>query len=112
MKAEVTTLAAMLESNEEYVIPHFQRAYAWTEENQWSPLWDDIVNVAEAIAASDSIDDVPPHFMGPTVIQERSAHPDGRPPGFIVVDGQQRMTTLLIALKAIGEAAMECWSTG
>ena len=107
MKAEVTTLAAMLESNEEYVIPHFQRAYAWTEENQWSPLWDDIVNVAEAIATSDSIDEVSPHFMGPIVIQERSAHPDGRPPGFIVVDGQQRMTTLLIALKAIGEAAME-----
>ena len=107
MKAEVTTLAAMLESNEEYVIPHFQRAYAWNEENQWSPLWDDIVNVAGAIAASDNIDDVPPHFMGPIVIQERSAHPDGRPPGFIVVDGQQRMTTLLIALKAIGEAAME-----
>ena len=107
MKAEVTTLAAMLESNEEYVIPHFQRAYAWTEENQWSPLWDDIVNVAEAVAMSDNIDDVPPHFMGPIVIQERSAHPDGRPPGFIVVDGQQRMTTLLIALKAIGEAAME-----
>lgn len=107
MKAEVTTLAAMLESNEEYVIPHFQRAYAWTEENQWSPLWDDIVNVAEAIATSDNMDEVPPHFMGPIVIQERSAHPDGRPPGFIVVDGQQRMTTLLIALKAIGEAAME-----
>ena len=107
MKAEVTTLAVMLESNEEYVIPHFQRAYAWNEENQWSPLWDDIVNVAGAIAASDNIDDVPPHFMGPIVIQERSAHPDGRPPGFIVVDGQQRMTTLLIALKAIGEAAKE-----
>ena len=77
MKAEVTTLAAMLESNEEYVIPHFQRAYAWTEESQWSPLWDDIVNVAEAIATSDNIDEVPPHFMGPIVIQERSAHPDG-----------------------------------
>ena len=108
MKAEVTTLATMLESNEEYVIPYFQRAYAWTEEKQWSPLWDDIVNVADAIAKSDNIDEVAPHFMGPLVIQERSSHPDGRPPGFIIVDGQQRMTTLLIALKAIGEAAVEC----
>ncbi len=108
MKAEVTTLAKMLESNEEYVIPYFQRAYAWTEEKQWSPLWDDIVNVANAIAKSDNIDEVAPHFMGPLVIQERSAHSDGRPPGFIIVDGQQRMTTLLIAFKAIGEAAVEC----
>lgn len=108
MKAEVTTLAAMLDSNEEYVIPYFQRAYAWSKESQWSPLWDDVMNVADAIATCDNMDDVAPHFMGPLVIQERSAHPDGRPPGFIIVDGQQRMTTLLIALKAIGEAAVEC----
>ena len=64
MKSEVTTLAAMMEGDEEYVIPHFQRAYAWNQENQWSPLWDDIVNVTNAIADADDIDDVPPHFMG------------------------------------------------
>lgn len=108
MKAEVTTLAEMMEGNEEYIIPHFQRAYAWNRENQWSPLWDDIVNVANAIANANHIDDVPPHFMGPVVIQERGVHPDGRPPGYIVVDGQQRMTTLLIILKALGDAAEDC----
>jgi hypothetical protein len=108
MKAEVTTLASMMEGNEEYVIPYFQRAYAWNQENQWSPLWDDIVNVANAIASADHVDEVPPHFMGPVVIQERSVHPDGRPPGYIVVDGQQRMTTLLIVLQALGDAAEEC----
>ena len=108
MKAQVTTLATMMEGDEEYVIPHFQRAYAWNEENQWSPLWDDIVNVANATAEADDIDDVPPHFMGPVVIQERGVHPDGRPPGYIVVDGQQRMTTLLIILQALGDAAEDC----
>lgn len=108
MKAEVTTLAAMLERNEEYVIPYFQRAYAWNEENQWSPLWDDIVNLADAIAVGGGINNIAPHFMGPLVIQERGAHPDGHPPGFIIVDGQQRMTTLLIAFKAIGDAAVKC----
>ena len=108
MKAEVTTLAAMMEGDEEYVIPYFQRAYAWNQEDQWSPLWDDIVNVAEAIANAVNIEDVPPHFMGPVVVQELSSHADGRPPGYIVVDGQQRMTTLLIVLQALGDAAVEC----
>ncbi len=108
MQADVTTMAEMMKTDEEYVIPYFQRRYAWNEENQWSPLWDDIVNVADAIGNADDPNDVPPHFMGPIVIQERSHHPDGRPPGYIVVDGQQRITTLLIILKAIGDAACEC----
>lgn len=107
MKATETTLAAMLDGNVEYVIPQFQRAYAWKKEEQWSPLWDDITNTANVIAAAKSIAEVPPHFMGPLVIQERSAHPDGRPPGYIVVDGQQRMTTMLVLLKAVGDAAEE-----
>lgn len=107
MKATETTLAAMLDGNVEYVIPQFQRAYAWKKEEQWSPLWDDITNTANAIAAAKSVAEVPPHFMGPLVIQERSAHPDGRPPGYIVVDGQQRMTTMLVLLKAVGDAAGE-----
>ena len=107
MKAEVTTLSAMLDGNVEYVIPQFQRAYAWRKEEQWSPLWDDITNTANAIATAKGATEVPPHFMGPLVIQERSAPPNGRPPGYIVVDGQQRMTTMLVLLKAVGDAAEE-----
>ena len=107
MKSEVTTIAAMLEDDVEYVIPQFQRAYAWKKEDQWSPLWDDITNTAQAITAAGGFAEVPPHFMGPLVIQERNAHPDGRPPGFIVVDGQQRITTMLVLLKAVGDAAKE-----
>ena len=107
MKAEVTTFAAMLDGNVEYVIPQFQRTYAWKREEQWSPLWDDIINTANAVAAAGSCDEAPPHFMGPLVIQERSGRADGRPPGFIVVDGQQRMTTMLVLLKAGGDAADE-----
>ncbi len=107
MDAQVTTLAAMLEGDDEYVIPQFQRPYAWKREEQWSPLWNDIVNKANAIAVAADVQSVPPHFMGPLVIQERKPSDDGRPSGYIVVDGQQRMTTMLILLKAIGDAANE-----
>lgn len=107
MKSEVTTIYEMLRDDVEYVIPQFQRAYAWRREEQWEPLWDDIVNLVQAIADSGSVAETPPHFMGPLVIQKRDVHPDGRPPGYIVVDGQQRMTTMLVLLKAIGDAADE-----
>lgn len=111
MDANVTTLAAMLDGDDEYVIPQFQRAYAWKREEQWSPLWNDIVNKANAIAAAATAgvdaQSVPPHFMGPLVIQERRPTDDGRPSGYIVVDGQQRMTTILVLLKAVGDAANE-----
>ena len=107
MDARVTTLAAMLDGDDEYVIPQFQRPYAWKRDEQWSPLWNDIVNKANAIAAVADAESVPPHFMGPLVIQERNPSDDGRPPGYIVVDGQQRMTTMLVLLKAVGDAAAE-----
>ena len=107
MKSEVTTIYAMLDGDVEYVIPQFQRAYAWQREEQWEPLWDDIVNLVQAIADSGSVSETPPHFMGPLVIQKRDVHSDGRPPGYIVVDGQQRMTTMLVLLKAVGDAADE-----
>ncbi len=29
------------------VVPLFQRPYVWNEENQWEPLWNDVVRVAD-----------------------------------------------------------------
>ena len=107
MKAEITTIASMMDNDADYVIPQFQRAYAWTKDDQWSPLWDDIVNVAEAVGAASNSADVTPHFMGPLVVQKRPTSNHGDSPGFIVVDGQQRMTTMLVLLKAVGDAAEE-----
>ena len=77
MKSHVTTIADMLESNTEYVIPQFQRAYAWNRETQWEPLWNDIQNVAENIANAPTPESVPPHFMGPIVVQQRHSRNDG-----------------------------------
>ena len=106
MKSNVTTITAMLEEDAEYIIPHFQRPYAWRAEQQWSPLWDDIRNVADNIGNAQSPDAVPPHFMGPLVLQERANGNDRR--SYIVVDGQQRMATMLIMMKAFADASKEC----
>ena len=106
MKAHVTTIAKMLESNIEYVIPQFQRAYAWSYD-QWRPLWDDIQNVAQHIANAPDPEAVPPHFMGSVVLQERDGHTDAQE-SYIVVDGQQRLTTIIIILRALANAGNEC----
>jgi hypothetical protein len=32
------------------VVPLFQRPYVWNEENQWEPLWNDVVRVTDTQA--------------------------------------------------------------
>ena len=107
MKSHVTTIADMLDTNVEYVIPQFQRAYAWNREKQWDPLWDDIQSVAQNVANAPKPESVPPHFMGPIVMQQRQGQAEGQE-NYIIVDGQQRLTTIIIILKAFANASREC----
>ena len=107
MQSHVTTIAEMLKPTVQYVIPQFQRDYAWQREDHWVPLWDDIESVAQNIASAPDRDFVPPHFMGPIVIQQREGKTKGRD-SYIVVDGQQRLTTIIIALRAFANACREC----
>ena len=82
-----------------YEIPAFQRRYVWKQDEQWEPLWDDIENLAQSIVDGDDGD---PHFMGAIVLQQRlvaAATIERR----IVVDGQQRLTTLQLLIDAIQE---------
>lgn len=107
MKSEVSTIAAMLKPEIQYVIPQFQRAYAWRREDHWVPLWDDIESVAQNMANASERHSVPPHFMGPIVIQRRRSETEDQD-SYIVVDGQQRLTTIIIVLRAFANACGEC----
>jgi hypothetical protein len=81
------------------VVPLFQRPYVWNEENQWEPLWDDVVRVAERLLSHPS-DRTRPHFLGAVVLQQVQ-----QPTGFMqertIIDGQQRLTTLQLLLDAL-----------
>ncbi len=68
-----------------YVVPKFQRDYTWSEE-QWEDLWQDIDQIAS---------DGKEHYMGFVVLQEGVNNRE-----FIIIDGQQRITTLLIIIIA------------
>lgn len=82
-----------------YEVPAFQRRYVWQQEEQWEPLWSDVEELAQSI-----MEDVEtkPHFMGAVVLQQ-TRFPTGTIERRIVVDGQQRLTTLQLLIDAIQE---------
>ena len=82
-----------------YEIPDFQRRYVWKQEEQWEPLWNDVAELAQSIMQDD---ETPPHFMGAVVLQQQR-FPSGTIERRIVVDGQQRLTTLQLLIDAIQE---------
>lgn len=95
MDAKIVNLVNLFEEDVSYRIPQFQRPYAWAA-HQWEPLWDDVRNVAERCLAGGK---VRPHFMGAIVLQQQK-HSTGEVTKRLVVDGQQRLTTLQLLIKA------------
>jgi hypothetical protein len=73
-----------------YIIPDFQRPYSW-EREQCETLWDDFTSFFETNPSSQ--DDK--YFLGNVVIHPTAS---GK---FAVIDGQQRLTTLLLLIKAL-----------
>lgn len=102
VKANETNLEGILEGKRQYQVPLYQRVYSWGPK-QIDQLWDDLIEIAEARRAGGT----PSHFIGSLVL---AASPDNGVVGvhkFLVVDGQQRLTTLSILLAAIRDHLSE-----
>ena len=82
-----------------YTVPLFQRPYVWSQEEQWDPLWDDIMHLADRVLATERGKPVAGHFLG-TVVLEQAQTLTGAISCREIIDGQQRLTTLQILLKA------------
>lgn len=95
MHADAVPLHKILNSNLQMVIPIFQREYSW-ELEQVRTLWDDILKLYKNIATNSSS----AHFLGPIVRVETSqSSVDTRK--FYIIDGQQRIITLMVLLSCI-----------
>lgn len=97
MKANAAPLLAIFEKKLRLEVPLFQRQYVWKREQQWEPLWDDIVR--KFTEYLDGRKDAPVHFLGAMVFDQKqtpTTHVEKRQ----VIDGQQRLTTLQIFLAA------------
>ena len=102
MNAEIVNLQTLFGKPVSYRIPPFQRSYAWNKENQWEPLWQDVVNVAERWLNRQDKTEMRPHFMGAIVLQQQE-NATGEVEKRTVVDGQQRLTTLQMLIRAAQE---------
>ena len=100
MDAKIVNLQALFGDQVSYQIPQFQRPYAWREDDQWFPLWEDVRNLAERHIQANGQERVKPHFMGAIVLQQRQSAV-GEVSKRLVVDGQQRLTTLQLLIKAV-----------
>ena len=96
MEVNNLTTQNLIAKNIQYRVPLYQRPYVWNEDEQWQYLWEDILRIAETMIANNT---TRPHFMGATVL-ERENVPPGKQRVRLVIDGQQRLTTLQLITKA------------
>jgi len=95
VKAVDANLLELLKKCTQFVVPIYQRAYSWGE-SECNKLWDDVVRAG-------SRTDLAKHFTGSIVYIEKdqgtttAAEPD------LIIDGQQRVTTVTLLLAALAE---------
>ncbi len=88
-----TILSLFSDKNSEFLIPDYQRPYAW-EEDQCQTLWDDIFSFAFPDNNCDKFDSNEEYFLGSIVTFANQSKKKE------VIDGQQRLTTLMLLLRA------------
>jgi len=94
-------LVKIFDSTERLDAPLFQRPYVWNAFRNWQPLWEAIKTLAQKLVNGEVIR---PHFLG-TLVLEQLKTPPGRVHARQIIDGQQRLTTLQLALAAARDIA-------
>ncbi len=87
-----TIIQLLSDKKADFLIPDYQRPYAWDEE-QCQTLWDDIFLFAFPNNNCDDFDKNEEYFLGSIVTYKNG---DGKSE---VIDGQQRLTTLMLILR-------------
>jgi len=103
MQVGESTLKTLIEGQKQFQVPLYQRQYSWRD-SHLSQLWDDILEQYDLLTPSESgeVDEsAPTHFLGSVVLAPSPMIHAHGVTSFLVIDGQQRLTTLLIALCAL-----------
>ena len=98
MQASETKLQQIIEGTKQYVVPLFQRPYSW-KKSEWQMLWDDLLDLCE-------LETPRTHFMGSIVTMPTNSIPEGVSK-YLLIDGQQRLTTIFILLCALRNHARQ-----
>lgn len=103
MRVDKLTLERIFERTERLEAPLFQRPYVWKQERNWEPLWDGIKKVADG-----RLGGVQPRpcFLGAIVLDQLKTA-TGKLHARQIIDGQQRLTTLQLAIAAARDLCAE-----
>jgi uncharacterized protein with ParB-like and HNH nuclease domain/predicted transport protein len=93
MKATEAKFLDFIKKSPQFVIPIYQRTYSWTE-RECRQLWDDILRTGEN-------DEVSAHFVGSIVYIEKGLYQVTSQSPLLVIDGQQRLTTMALLIAAV-----------
>ncbi len=108
MEPRNLTTKEIFQGDNVYVVPRYQRLYVWNEQDQWSPLWEDVTQIADdlvehakrrGLSAIDT-DASESHFFGTLVLKTSGYTPD-LTRKWRVIDGQQRLTTMQLMMSAV-----------
>ena len=98
MDVEKGSIFKLLNGQFQYIIPVYQRKYSWLPDYQCARLWDDIVKMEKGHKKH--------HFVGSIVsIAEKKSLMEVQKQ--LIIDGQQRMTTLSILMIALRDYLKE-----
>lgn len=103
MKAEDTHVTNLLEGAKQFIVPIFQRDYSWGTRH-CQQLWKDVIRVG-------SDPSVKGHFLG-SVVYVAAEDNTATITRWLLIDGQQRMTTLTLLLIALRDRMIELQGSG
>jgi len=95
MKATEAKLIDFLKKSPQFIIPIYQRTYSWTEK-ECMQLWDDIIRTGNN-------DEISAHFVGSIVYIEKGLYHVSSQSPLLVIDGQQRLTTITLLIAALAK---------
>src|SRR5262245_58849326 len=92
MNAQDVRLTELLEGPKQFIVPVFQRDYSWGTKHCLQ-LWKDIMRVG-------SDENTKAHFVG-SIVYISAEETSARITRWLLIDGQQRLTTLTLLLAAL-----------
>lgn len=95
MKAEETNLLKFMNGPKQFIIPIYQRTYSWTLK-ECKQLLEDIIKAGKDEKISG-------HFLGSIVYVEKGLYQISNIPTLLLIDGQQRLTTISLVLSVLTE---------
>jgi hypothetical protein len=102
LRADPFQIGDLLKNSKRFVVPIYQRTYAWKIKPHLESFFDQVeAKAAERLNGNGHF----PHYMGAVLVIPRGAYSFGRMEVLDVVDGQQRLTTFQIFLAALRDLA-------